>query len=172
MDSLGAAQAKVRSETHFSFPESFRFPLGNLFLLAPNTICKKYKLPFYFQMNSYKVIIIFAIFKPLHPKLAHAFGYRLSLRASVHSQTWPVIVTVTKRALLSSSLPVPRITADENSSHNHFIMEDRGGLRLCGAPGWNLERGPFYNREKNKWTNWSICINETRKAWAKKGIVN
>ena len=30
----------------------------------------------------------------------------------------------------------------------------RGGLRLCGAPGWNLERGPFYiyktvvNREK------------------------
>jgi len=38
---LGAAQAKVRSETYFSFPESFRFPLGNLFLLAPNTICKK-----------------------------------------------------------------------------------------------------------------------------------
>ena len=32
--------------------------------------------------------------------------------------------------------------------------EARGGLRLCGAPGWNLERGRFYkyktvvNREK------------------------
>jgi len=50
LDFLGAAQAKVRSETHFSFPESFRFPLRNLFLLAPNTICKKnYKLPFYFR---------------------------------------------------------------------------------------------------------------------------
>jgi len=41
LDFLGVAQAKVRSETHFSFPESFRFPLGNLFLLASNTICKK-----------------------------------------------------------------------------------------------------------------------------------
>ena len=38
-------------------------------------------------MNSYKVIIIFAIIKPLHQKLAHAFGYRLSLSATVHSQT-------------------------------------------------------------------------------------
>ena len=28
LDSLGAAQAKVRSETHFCFPESFWFPLG------------------------------------------------------------------------------------------------------------------------------------------------
>jgi len=51
LDLLGAAQAKVRSETYFSFPESFRFPLGNLFLLAPNTICKKYKLPFYFRIE-------------------------------------------------------------------------------------------------------------------------
>jgi len=40
-DFIGAAQAKVRSEAHFSFAESFRFPLGNSFLLAPNTICKK-----------------------------------------------------------------------------------------------------------------------------------
>jgi len=87
MDFLGAAKAKVRSETYFSFPESFRFPLGNLFLLAPNTICKKYELPFYSRMNSYKVITIFVIIKPLYPKLAHAFGYRLSLSASVHSQT-------------------------------------------------------------------------------------
>jgi len=29
-----------------------------------------------------------------------------------------------KRALLSSSLPVPRSTADENSNHNHFIIEE------------------------------------------------
>ena len=50
-DFLGAAQAKVRSETHFCFLESFRFALGNLFLLPPNTICKKYKLPFYFQIE-------------------------------------------------------------------------------------------------------------------------
>jgi len=50
VDFLGAAQAKVRSETPFSFQESFRFPLGNLFLLAPNTICKKCKLPFYFRI--------------------------------------------------------------------------------------------------------------------------
>jgi len=41
LDFLGAAQVKMRSETHFCFPESFQFPLGNLFLLAPNTICKK-----------------------------------------------------------------------------------------------------------------------------------
>jgi len=76
-------------------------------------------------LNSYKVIIIFVIIKPLNPKLAHAFGYRLSLSASVHSQTWrPVIVTVTKRALLNSSLPVPRTTADKNSNHNHFIVEE------------------------------------------------
>ena len=40
-----------------------------------------------FELNPYKVIIIFVIIKPLHPKLAHAFGYRLSLSASVHSQT-------------------------------------------------------------------------------------
>ena len=77
-----------------------------------------------FELNSYKVIIIFVIIKPLHPKLAHAFSYMLSLSASVHSQTWPVIVTVAKRALLSSSLPVTRSTADENSNHNHFIIEE------------------------------------------------
>ena len=77
-----------------------------------------------FELNSHKVIIIFVITKPLHPKLAHAFGYRLILSASVHSHTWPVVVTVTKRALLSSSLPVPRSTADENSNHNHFIIEE------------------------------------------------
>jgi len=41
LDFLGAAQAKVRSETQSSLPEFFRFRLGNLFLLAPNTICKK-----------------------------------------------------------------------------------------------------------------------------------
>jgi len=64
------------------------------------------------------------IIKPLHPKLAHAFGYRLSLSASVHTQTWPVIDTVTKRALFSSSLPVPRSKADENSNHNHLIIEE------------------------------------------------
>ena len=23
----------------------------------------------------------------------------------------------------------------------------RGGLRLIGAPGWNLERGPIFNEE-------------------------
>ena len=51
LDFLGAAQAKVRSETHFSFLESFRFPFGNLFLLAPNTSVKKYKLPFYFRIE-------------------------------------------------------------------------------------------------------------------------
>jgi len=39
--------------------------------------------------------------------------------------TGPVTVTVTKRALLSSSLSVPRSTVDdENSSHNHFIIEE------------------------------------------------
>jgi len=124
LDFLGAAQAKVRSETHFCFPESLRFPLGNLFLLAPNNICKKINCLSTFGLNSYKVIIVFAIIKPLHAKLAHAFGYRPSLSASVHSQTWPVIVTVTKRALLSSSLPVPRSTADENSNHNHLIIEE------------------------------------------------
>ena len=51
LDFLGAAQAKVRSETLFCFLESFRFRLGNLFLLAPNTICKKYKLPFSFRIE-------------------------------------------------------------------------------------------------------------------------
>jgi len=51
LDFFDAAPAKVRSETHFSFPVSFRFPLGNLFLLAPNAICKKYKLPFYFRIE-------------------------------------------------------------------------------------------------------------------------
>ena len=47
------------------------------------------------------IIIIFVIIKPFHPKLAHDFGYRLSLSASVNSHICPVIVTVTKRALLS-----------------------------------------------------------------------
>ena len=114
----------MRSETHFCFPESFQFPLGNLFLLTPNTVSKTYKLPFYFRIESYKVIIIFVIIKPLHPKLAHAFANRLILSASVHSHTWPVVVTVTKRALLSSSLPVPRSTADENPNHKNFIIEE------------------------------------------------
>jgi len=86
-------------------------------------------------MNSYKVIIIFVIIKPLHSKLAHAFGYRLSLSASVHSQTLPVVVTATKRALLSSSLPVPRSTADENSNHNHLLIEDKFTVQLTFSDG-------------------------------------
>jgi len=57
-------------------------------------------------------------------------------KCSVHSQTWPVIVTVTKRALLSSSLPVPRSTADENSNHNHFIIkEDSFTVQLTFSDG-------------------------------------
>jgi len=48
----------------------------------------------------------------------------LSLSASVHSDTRLVITTVMKRVLLSSSLPVPRSTADENSNHDHFIIEE------------------------------------------------
>jgi len=51
LDCLGTVQAEVRSETHFCFPESFRFPLGNLFLLAPTTIYKTYKWPFYFPIE-------------------------------------------------------------------------------------------------------------------------
>jgi len=118
LDFHDATQAKVRSETQFSFPETFRFPLGNLFLLAPNTIFKKnINYLSTFELNSYKVIIIFVMIKPLHPKLTHAFGYRLSLSASVHCNA-------TKRALLSSSLPVPRRTADENSNYDHFIIEE------------------------------------------------
>jgi len=39
------------SETHFCFPESFQFPLGNLILLTPNTICETYKLPFFFRIE-------------------------------------------------------------------------------------------------------------------------
>jgi len=62
------------------------------------------------------LVILLVIIKPLHAKLAHAFGCRLILSVSVHSQTWPVIVSVTKRALLGGSLPVPRCTADENSN--------------------------------------------------------
>ena len=76
-----------------------------------------------------------AIIKPLHPKLAHAFGYRLSLSASVHSQTWPVIVIATKWTLLSSSLPVPLSTADENSNHNHLIIEDSFTVQLTFSDG-------------------------------------
>jgi len=73
LDFLGAAQAKVRSETQVFFPKSLRFPLGNLFLLAPNTICKKnINCLSTFELNTYKVIIIFVIIKPLHAKLAHA----------------------------------------------------------------------------------------------------
>jgi len=46
------------------------------------------------------------------------------MSASLHSEIWPVIVTVTNRALLSSSFSVPRSTADENSNHNHWIIEE------------------------------------------------
>jgi len=52
------------------------------------------------------------------------------------------------------------------------------GLTLCGAPGWNLERGsfciykPVVNRKKNKSTNWSVCIIETKQAQVKTRIVN
>jgi len=123
LDFPGAAQAKERSETHFCFPESFRFPFCNscwhLTLSVKHINCLST-----FKLNSYKVIIIFVIIKPLEPKLAHAFGYRLILSASVHSHTRPVVVTVTKRALLSSSLPVPTSTVDDNSNHNHFIIEE------------------------------------------------
>jgi len=136
LDFLGAAQAKVRSEAHFCFPESFRFHLGNLFLLVSNTTCiKNINCLSTFELNSYMVINIFVIIKLLHPKLAHALGYRLSLSASVHSQTWPMIVTVTKRALLSSSLPVPRSTADENSNKNHFIKEDSFTVQVTFSDG-------------------------------------
>ena len=30
------------------------------------------------------------------------------------------------------------------------MIECRGGLRLLGAPGWNLERGPFSNEEEGE----------------------
>jgi len=101
LDFLGAVQAKVRSETHFCFPESFRFPFCNscwhLTLSVKHINCLST-----FQLNSYKVIIIFVIIKPLNPKLAHAFGYRLILSAGVHSHTTPVITTVTKQAFQAS----------------------------------------------------------------------
>ena len=29
-----------------------------------------------------------------------------------------------------------------------FVLLHRGGLRLLGAPGWNLERGPISNEEE------------------------
>jgi len=105
--------------------------------LCHNTICKKIlSCLSTFELNSYRVIIIFVIIEPLHPKLAHAFGYRLILSASVHSQTWSVIVTVTKRALLSCSLPVPRSAADEKSNHNHFIIvEDSFTVQLTFSDG-------------------------------------
>jgi len=32
------------------------------------------------------------------------------------------MVTATKRALLSSSLPMPKSTADENFNHDHLII--------------------------------------------------
>jgi len=35
-----------------------------------------------------------------------------------------VTVTVTKRALLSNTLPLPKSTADENFNHNYFIIEE------------------------------------------------
>jgi len=133
---LGAAQAKVRSEAHFCFPESFRsllvtYSYWHLALSVKHINCLST-----FELNSYKVIIIFVIIKPLHPQLAHAFGYRLILSASVHSHTWPVIVTVMKRALLSRSLPVPRSTADENSNHNYFIIkEDSFTVQLTFSDG-------------------------------------
>ena len=50
-----------------------------------------------FELNSYKVIIISVIIKPLQPKIAHTFGYRLILSASAHSHIWLVIVTTTKQ---------------------------------------------------------------------------
>jgi len=56
LDFLGAAQAKLRSETQIELVQCY-----------------------YFELNSYKVIIIFVIIKPLHPKLAHTFGCRQSL---------------------------------------------------------------------------------------------
>jgi len=50
---------------------------------------------------------------------------------------------------------------------------DRGGLRLYRAPGWNLERAPFYIYiRKTEWTNWSTCSIEKNEAWAKKRIIN
>jgi len=75
------------------------------------------------------------IIKPLHPKLANTFSYRLRLSASVHSHTWPVIATIMKRALLSSSSPMPRSTADENSNHNHFIIKDSFTVQLTFSDG-------------------------------------
>ena len=43
----------------------------------------------------------------------------------------------------------------------------RSGLRLCGASGWNLQRGPFYtyetviNREKlNEWTEVFVLMKQ------------
>jgi len=62
-----------------------------------------------FQAKRVACNTIFVINKPLHPKLAHAFGYRLSLSASVHYQTWAAIATATNRTLLSSCLPVPKV---------------------------------------------------------------
>jgi len=95
-------------------------------------------LPFYFRIElaQAKVIIILVIITPLHPNLAHSFGYRLSLSASMHSQTWPVIVTVTKQQLLSSSSPMPGSTADKNSNHNHLtIGENSSTVQLTFSDG-------------------------------------
>jgi len=58
------------------------------------------------------VIIIYVIITPLHPKFISRF--RLQAESKID--------TVMKQTLSSTSLSLPRSTADAN--HNHFIMEE------------------------------------------------
>ena len=54
----------------------------------------------------------------------------------------------------------------------------RGGLRLCGAHGWNLEKGAFYiyktvvNREKINERTEVLVLLKHKKLEQKKRIVN
>ena len=50
------------------------------------------------------------------------------------------------------------------------IHTDRGGLRLCGTPGWNLERGPFYIYKTV--VNWEKWMNKLKylQYWHEKSL--
>jgi len=71
----------------------------------------------------------------------------------------------------------------QTCAHRHRDMREtatgRGGIRLCGAPGSNVERGPFYMYETvvngeivNERTEVVVLLKQKRLEQKEKRIVN
>ena len=124
-----------------------------------------------FETPCQKFIILSAKYRS--PKGAKICDHLWSPSLWYHSDLAGVTFSDSDSASVRTFLkpdPVPKCLNFENSIpiQNPATIDPRDGLRLYGAPGWNLERGPFYiyktvvNRAKilNEWTEVFVLLKQ------------